>query len=57
MPQSITGAQDHSMPKDWMQIRIERGTAADLDKIHIERREAYNDIIKRLIDYWNKNRR
>ena len=43
---------DNPMPKDWMQIRIERDTAAALDKIHVERREAYNDIILRLIDYW-----
>jgi len=58
MPSIITDAQvlpDTPVPKDWMQIRIERETAASLDKIHIERREAYNDIIKRLLQFWQDN--
>lgn len=55
MPQNTTSAeivQDCPMPKDWMQIRIEKDTGKLLDEIHVARRESYNDIILRLIEYW-----
>jgi len=58
MPSNGTDTHDITdtpVPKDWMQIRIEKETAAALDKIHIERRESYNDIIKRLIHFWQDN--
>ena len=48
----VTG---NPVPKDWIQIRIEKDTAKNLDEIHIERRESYNDIIRRLIDFWKEN--
>ena len=43
---------DCPMPKDWMQIRIEKETSKGLDEVHIERKESYNDIIIRLIQFW-----
>ena len=43
------------MSKDWVQVRLERATTQLLDDIHIERRESFNDIIKRLVDFWVKN--
>jgi hypothetical protein len=51
-------ATTHDVPdmsKDWVQVRLERETTKLLDDIHIERRESFNDIIKRLIDHWKKN--
>jgi hypothetical protein len=56
--QSIEAATYHlqsDMGKDWVQVRIERTTARELDDIHIERRESYNDIIKRLVKFWVNN--
>jgi hypothetical protein len=58
MPQNTTNTEeitDCPMSKDWIQIRIERETAAELDKVHIERRESYNDIIRRLLQFWENN--
>jgi hypothetical protein len=51
-PTNTESVPDDSMPKTWMQIRIEKDTASALDKIHVERRESYNDIIIRLIEHW-----
>jgi len=51
-------ATTHDVPdmsKDWVQVRLERETTKLLDDIHIERRESFNDIIKRLVDFWVKN--
>jgi len=51
-------ATTHDVPdmsKDWVQVRLERATTQLLDDIHIERRESFNDIIKRLVDFWVKN--
>lgn len=53
--QTAQNVNDSTMPKDWMQIRIERETAQSLDDIHIERRESYNDIIKRLVKFWEEH--
>jgi hypothetical protein len=56
MPKNSTDTTDvleaDIMPKDWMQIRIEKNTAKDLDEVHVERKESYNDIIIRLIQFW-----
>ncbi len=55
MPLKLTSTDDVNespMAKDWMQIRVEKKTASALDKIHVERRESYNDIILRLIEHW-----
>ena len=43
------------MSKDWVQVRLERETTRLLDDIHIERRESFNDIIKRLVKFWIEN--
>jgi hypothetical protein len=51
-------AVTHAVPdmsKDWVQVRLERETTKILDDIHIERRESYNDIIKRLVKFWVNN--
>jgi hypothetical protein len=51
-------ANTHDVPdmsKDWVQVRLERETTRLLDDVHIERRESFNDIIKRLVKFWINN--
>ncbi len=42
-------------PVDWTSIRIEKEVARELDELHIERMESYNDIVKRLIRFFKEN--
>lgn len=38
-----------------IQIRVEKETTDLLGELRIERRETYNDVIRRLVKFWNDN--
>ena len=46
---------DDSSVKEWLQIRIAKTTGQELDEIHIKRKESYDAIIRRLLQFWKEH--